>query len=869
MRKLILLLIICSIVWGQTPPPYNVQISQQPLPPVTNLFANYSGTVGQTTYYYWVIARYGVGNSAPSPSRIVTNVGIGTVSIGWSAPASPTGYTLTYDIIRTTSAQFPGSCNSCLVSGNQTTLSVTDSLGALSNYSSNTYNINNLANITVDNLDNTTPQIVGNFPFIPTTNSGATIPVTTSTLKGDGAGNASAITGTGTNCVHVDGSSATCPTGTITGVTAGIGLGGGGTTGNVTLNVVGLACVGTPGNTVGAYRQQCQASTGAIYACNNAAGCTVAADWVASTITPYASQYASLAAAITAVGSNSVLILPTGYNTSIGSTVTISQSNIQVICQDGSLITKTFNGTGLLVTGTNVQIQNCSITGTATALNSDDLEINGASGVLVSGGSYTNSGIQGAISIYNSSHVRVTGVTISGSSSMGILAQDNVDDIEIDSNIIDTTAATVAGSHDIVVHTFTSGDYATKIRIHDNSLVNGNGFCVEVGAFGGLTPVAPLVIKNSCKASVTSTFGGYSFNQVTGGLMQGNVFDQNSFVITIQAFEFAKVDHSTMEGNSQVNAPSTNMVGISIDGSSSNIISANQLQGIIYVGSSGSTTSVYGNRITNNVVAFPASATSTHGAIWIQCNFASTNCNNNLISGNWLQGVASINFGVDLENDQSGSGGTLDGTIVSGNHIANFGVAGIINGTGSGVTNTAIYNNIYVGQRRFDGDPSNSFIASDPFYPLTLSSTVNLTNDFTSSSSTNFQNTGLGWTMEAGYVQAVPFTCYIMYSQAIQVSVSFGIQDVTVAPSHLDAMGWMGTSTTNQTMGSLINLTTTTATAIVTASPTTGNINNVVLSGVIQQAYNTSSSAINIMVKQATAADVVIIKSGSYCHYGS
>lgn len=39
---------------------------------------------------------------------------------------------------------------------------------------------------------------------------GGTIPSTTLTLRGDGAGNAAAVTGTGTNCVHVDGSSASC-----------------------------------------------------------------------------------------------------------------------------------------------------------------------------------------------------------------------------------------------------------------------------------------------------------------------------------------------------------------------------------------------------------------------------------------------------------------------------------------------------------------------------------------------------------------------------------------------------------------------------------------------------------------------------------
>ena len=46
-----------------------------------------------------------------------------------------------------------------------------------------------------------------------TVSGGATIAATTSALAGDGAGNAVAVTGTGTNCVHVDGTSAACPGG--------------------------------------------------------------------------------------------------------------------------------------------------------------------------------------------------------------------------------------------------------------------------------------------------------------------------------------------------------------------------------------------------------------------------------------------------------------------------------------------------------------------------------------------------------------------------------------------------------------------------------------------------------------------------------
>ena len=40
-------------------------------------------------------------------------------------------------------------------------------------------------------------------------------------------------------------------------------------------------CAASPGNTTGTYKSQCQAtSSGNFYTCNNAAGCTVAADWL-------------------------------------------------------------------------------------------------------------------------------------------------------------------------------------------------------------------------------------------------------------------------------------------------------------------------------------------------------------------------------------------------------------------------------------------------------------------------------------------------------------------------------------------------------------------------------------------------------------
>jgi len=61
-------------------------------------------------------------------------------------------------------------------------------------------------------FDGTNFRIVGGGNFA----GGATIPLVIGALKGDGAGNAAAVTGTGSNCVHADGTSAACATGTVT-----------------------------------------------------------------------------------------------------------------------------------------------------------------------------------------------------------------------------------------------------------------------------------------------------------------------------------------------------------------------------------------------------------------------------------------------------------------------------------------------------------------------------------------------------------------------------------------------------------------------------------------------------------------------------
>lgn len=146
-----------------------------------------------------------------------------------------------------------------------------------------------------------------------------------------------------------------------------------------------------------------------------------------------------------------------------------------------------------------------------------------------------------------------------------------------------------------------------------------------------------------------------------------------------------------------------------------------------------------------------------------------------------------------------------------------------------------------------------------------------LTADFTDASSASQQTiTGLSLTLPANSATNWPFTCEIMYSQATAaVSSTLGIQAATFNPTRIDAQGLAGTSASAVTLGNLANLNTTTATAIVTFTPSAiTTVWNARLSGVIQNAANSSQQTINFTVSQSTAADLITIKAGSWCRLG-
>lgn len=140
--------------------------------------------------------------------------------------------------------------------------------------------------------------------------------------------------------------------------------------------------------------------------------------------------------------------------------------------------------------------------------------------------------------------------------------------------------------------------------------------------------------------------------------------------------------------------------------------------------------------------------------------------------------------------------------------------------------------------------------------------------DFTLAANTSLQTiTGLTWTMPANKALKVNFSCKLSYSQATAVvPIAFGIQDVTIAPTNIYSRGTIYTSGSVFATANLPTLTTTTATNIVTGTPSAiTTIWNADLDGTIEQPSNASTSALNIMASQSNSSDLLTIKRGSYC----
>jgi hypothetical protein len=129
MKKLLISLLVCiASVYAQS----STTLTASPPDNVGGISANRVGNQGNTTYYYWVVSNWGVGQSSAAMVQVSfapdTLSGSNYIAVSWN----PNG-ALSYDVLRTKIPSLSASCI-CAVSVGLTTGSVNDTGGALNAY---------------------------------------------------------------------------------------------------------------------------------------------------------------------------------------------------------------------------------------------------------------------------------------------------------------------------------------------------------------------------------------------------------------------------------------------------------------------------------------------------------------------------------------------------------------------------------------------------------------------------------------------------------------------------------------------------------------------------------------------------------------
>jgi hypothetical protein len=157
MKKLLILFLITflavSLCSAQSPPSPPVSTSQLTFPlftlnltPVTSYSAQLVGNPGPGTYFYWFVANFPVGSTAPSGPLQVTGApnllsGSNYIQVNFVSPVGASSV----DVLRTTSSTPPtGACN-CAVSVGATSSPVNDQSNSLNGYTVTPFDPNTLA----------------------------------------------------------------------------------------------------------------------------------------------------------------------------------------------------------------------------------------------------------------------------------------------------------------------------------------------------------------------------------------------------------------------------------------------------------------------------------------------------------------------------------------------------------------------------------------------------------------------------------------------------------------------------------------------------------------------------------------------------
>ena len=428
--------------------------------------------------------------------------------------------------------------------------------------------------------------------------------------------------------------------------------------------------------------------------------------------------------------SGQTVFLPAGTY-SIQASVLMTQPGVTLQCAPGAvLIADGWVNSMIQILAGNTTVIGCTIDGNRPkyASSNNGIGVSGHYNALANGTlqllSYVtnvhivNSTIQnvGNQGVFASgvSGLEIDHCTITGGAEDPVFATDNIMNLKVHDNVIDTsTADLTGGTHSIAVHSSPQfNGPVNNVSIYNNVITHGSfNFCIEVLGLVGAQPINYVDLHNNrCKLNSTGTanFSGMdSLGNVNNGVVHNEIFNAGGHALGYGFIEVAgNSNYVTVSNNLLFNTSPTNTIGIPINGGSHNTLSGNVLigGGGFYIGASGNSgTGVpcSENVVDGNLVIAPPSLSTSRGMVWIQGNFAnSPSLNNghfdaNQISNNYFIGGAAglMSVGVSLENDYGWAGTTMDATRIFGNHFLNFPYAVSVFSTPTSVTNTVVSGN--------------------------------------------------------------------------------------------------------------------------------------------------------------------------------
>jgi parallel beta-helix repeat protein len=396
----------------------------------------------------------------------------------------------------------------------------------------------------------------------------------------------------------------------------------------------------------------------------------------------------SLQSAIATANSlgNTTVIVPSSQTVSSG--LTLTGKGVELTCQNNATLTAGNTGFWIItLSGVAQSVKNCGFSpGGYTGAQA--LLLYGAANPNIEGNTLSDfQAGNGSIYLVGASNavLRNNRITAGTGGPDGIFGEKNTTDTTVEGNYVDESLG-APGAHAIGFHSTVNSQSVSGTKVVNNTILAGNNFCLEIGAFGGLTPSRVVVANNTCRLTENAGSGGYSLG-VSGSSITGNSFDANGFTATIAGYEIVESSNTTVVGNSAsigqdwasvpVAAVTINRSnGISFTGNSINgwgggnaLAAAGYAVAVITGGVTNSLVS--NNTISGNVLVFPKGLGS--GGIFQQCQTSGSVCSNNSYSGNVLVGDGTANsLGFRLENDI----GTMENAVISGNSIVgtNYGV---------------------------------------------------------------------------------------------------------------------------------------------------------------------------------------------------